>query len=95
MCPAALDIHRAFAAVNEAVRCDQDIHGSIGIGYGPTLLLDDAELFGHEVNLASKLGEDLACGDEIVLTPAAAEALSADAYEVEPVEYRLPLPEFA
>ena len=24
--------------MNEAVRCDQDIHGSIGIGYGPTLL---------------------------------------------------------
>jgi adenylate cyclase len=86
---AALDIHRAFAAVNEAVPCDQDIHGSIGIGYGPTLLLDDADLFGHQVNLASKLGEDLACGDEILLTPAAAEVLPASAYEIEPVEYRL------
>jgi class 3 adenylate cyclase len=86
---AALDIHRAFAAVNEAVPCDQDIHGSIGIGFGPTLLLDEADLFGHEVNLASKLGEDLACGDEILLTPAAAQALRASAHEIEPVEYRL------
>ena len=71
----ALDIQRAFAAINAAVPCDQDIHGTIGIGYGPTLLLDDADLFGHEVNLASKLGEDLGCGDEILLTPAAREAL--------------------
>jgi adenylate cyclase len=86
---AALDIHRAFAAVNEAVPCDQDIHGSIGIGYRPTLLLDDADLFGHQVNLASKLGEDLACGDEILLTPAAAAALPTAAYDVEPMQYDL------
>jgi class 3 adenylate cyclase len=84
----ALDIHRAFAAINAAVPCDQDIHGSIGIGYGPTLVLDDADLFGHEVNLASKLGEDFATGDEILLTPAARKALPKK-YSFRTVSYDL------
>ncbi len=86
---AALDIHRAFAAINAAVPTDQDIHGSIGIGFGPTLVLDNADLFGHEVNQASKLGEDCACGDEILLTPAADATLPTATYSCSPVTYEL------
>lgn len=47
---------------------------SYGIGYGDILDLE-GDLFGLEVNLASKLGEDLARPGEALLTPAAAAAL--------------------
>jgi len=53
-----------------------DIHISVGIGYGEVLQIGDRNLFGHEMNLASKLGEDLARDDEILLTEAAYNALS-------------------
>jgi len=49
---------------------------SYGIGYGEVLDLEQ-DLFGLEVNLASKLGEDLAQPGEALLTPAAAAALDA------------------
>jgi class 3 adenylate cyclase len=49
---------------------------SYGIGYGDVLDLED-DVFGLEVNIASKLGEDLAKPGEALLTPAAAAALDA------------------
>lgn len=39
-----------------------------GIGYGPIVNIDDVEIFGQEVNLASKLGEDIAGAHEILIT---------------------------
>ncbi len=48
---------------------------SFGIGYGEVFDLG-SDLFGLEVNLASKLGEDRARRGEILLTPGAASALS-------------------
>ena len=75
---AALDIFLAFRAVNSVMPDDRDIRGSIGIGYGDLLVVGDdpdggrvEDVFGHEMNLASRLGEDLASGAEILLTPAA------------------------
>jgi adenylate cyclase len=50
---------------------------SYGIGYGEVLDLE-GDMFGLEVNLASKLGEDLARPGEALLTPAAAAALDAE-----------------
>lgn len=64
--------HRLMQRLNEV-----DIQVSMGIGYGEMLLLDDRELFGHEMNLASKLGEDLAQDNQILLTASARAALSA------------------
>jgi class 3 adenylate cyclase len=55
-----------------------EIYVSIGIGWGRVLNIDEEDLFGDEVNLASKLGEDLAGRSEVLLTPAAqAEAEKA------------------
>jgi class 3 adenylate cyclase len=48
----------------------------IGIGFGRILQLDD-DAFGDEVNLAYKLGEDIAKGREILITASAAERTSA------------------
>ncbi len=78
----------AIAAARELIaRLDADnlgcgdgrhIYVSIGIGWGRVLNIDEDDLFGDEVNLASKLGEDLAGRSEVLLTPAAqAEATRA------------------
>lgn len=77
---AALDIFRSFEAINSVVDEDRDIRGSIGIGYGDTLVIGDEDLFGDEMNLASKLGEDLAGPSEIFLTSAAHAALPKKRY---------------
>jgi class 3 adenylate cyclase len=49
---------------------------SYGVGWGDVLDLGD-DVFGLEVNLASKLGEDVARPGEALLTPAAVQALTA------------------
>ncbi|MFE4106805.1 adenylate/guanylate cyclase domain-containing protein [Almyronema epifaneia] len=49
----------------------EGMHASIGIGYGEVLVIANTDIFGEELNLASKLGEDLAGRDEILLTEAA------------------------
>jgi adenylate cyclase len=84
---AALDIFRAFNAINSVVPTERDIFGSVGIGYGETLVIDDKDMFGAEMNLACKLGEDLGGKNEILLTPAAFAALPARRYVCEPVSF--------
>jgi len=83
----ALDIFRAFDAVNTVVPPERDIYGCIGIGYGETLVIDGNDIFGSEVNIACKLGEDLAGKSEILLTSAAYLALPLDRYICEPVTF--------
>ena len=51
------------------------INISIGIGYGRILNIEDKDLYGTEVNLASKLGEDIAHKGQVLLTAAAVEEL--------------------
>ncbi len=63
--------------VNVLLPADRRLYASIGIGFGDVLVLEDEDLFGDEVNLASKLGEDVAQGGDVLLTEAAHKALSA------------------
>jgi len=81
---AALDIFRAFNAMNTVLPNERDIYGSIGIGYGETLVIGDEDLFGAEMNVACKLGEDCAGKSEILLTHAAWQALPFDRYQCTP-----------
>src|SRR5262245_28256237 len=60
--------------LNRRVPENEQLRFSFGLGYGDVLELD-TDVFGLEVNLASKIGEDLACPGEVLLTPAAASAL--------------------
>jgi adenylate cyclase len=62
-------------AANEALPAAEETQIAIGIGYGAVLEVGDGHLYGHEMNLAFKLGEDLAGAHEVLLTPAAREAL--------------------
>jgi adenylate cyclase len=85
----ALDVFRAFDAVNSVVPPERDIYGSIGIGYGETLVIDDQDIFGSEVNIACKLGEDLACKSEILLTSSAYNALPSGRYICVPATFEI------
>jgi adenylate cyclase len=57
-----------------------NIHASIGIGYGELIMIadeqGDRDAFGNQMNLASKLGEDLAKENEVLLTQAAYQQLT-------------------
>ena len=74
---AAIEIFQAFAIVNATLPTDQDLYAGIGIGYGTTLVIDNQDLFGNEMNLASKMGEDLARQGELLLTEAAYQQLTS------------------
>jgi adenylate cyclase len=51
---------------------------SVGIDVGDILLIHEQDCFGDAVNLAYKLGEDIARPGEVLVTRAAREALGAD-----------------
>jgi adenylate cyclase len=70
---AAMD--RSLRQVNRGRPAGERLRFSYGVGCGDVLDLEE-DLFGLEVNLASKLGEDLARPGEALLTPSAAEALA-------------------
>ncbi len=68
---AAVEILRGFEHLNVLRQDDDDIHIAVGVDYGRFLLVEGRDLFGNPVNLASKLGEDVARGGEILVTEAA------------------------
>ena len=74
-CRAVTAIDALLASFNKGRPENEQVHFSYGVGYGDVLDLDN-DMFGLEVNLASKLGEDLAEPGEALLTPSAAAALS-------------------
>ena len=81
---AARAIHRNLDTANTFLPEDWDLHAGIGIGYGPILLIGTHDMFGSEMNLASKLGEDLAGRGEILLSAAAHQRVAgaADVSEI-------------
>lgn len=70
----AVEMQRATVAVNQRRRPEEQILLCAGIGYGRILRIGDTDVFGEEVNAASKLGEDTAKAGEILLTDGAREA---------------------
>jgi class 3 adenylate cyclase len=73
---AARDVQEHLATANAFLPEDWDLHASIGIGWGELLMLaTDHDFYGNELNLASKLGEDIAEAGETLLTEAAHDRL--------------------
>lgn len=64
----AVDMQRAAKAYNVDKLQEEQILQCIGLGYGPMLRIGDQDVFGREVNAASKLGEDIARAWEILVT---------------------------
>ncbi len=73
---AAQEVNRELNAVNKLLSEDRHLYVSVGIGFGRILNIDDADLFGDEVNLSSKLGEDIAERGAVLLTKAAFDQLN-------------------
>lgn len=65
---ASIALNTAFDAMNRVTQNDFDIRVAIGIDYGDVLLVGGPDYFGHAVNRASKLGEDVAGPGEIIIT---------------------------
>ena len=72
-----LALDEAIQAYNRGLPENEQVHFSYGIGFGDVLDTDD-DMFGLEVNLASKLGEDLAEPGEALLTASASAALAPE-----------------
>jgi class 3 adenylate cyclase len=68
---ASLDLLRVLDSVNAVLPADWDLHVTMGIGYGEILMVAGHDMFGNEMNLASKLGEDIGEDGDIMLTEAA------------------------
>ena len=78
---AAREINARLAHVPPVYPDSPPIQVSIGIGYGHILNIDEEDMFGDELNLASKLGEDVAAPGEILLTEAASARAQARGIE--------------
>lgn len=74
---AAGEIIRRLTTANVLLPAGRRLYASIGIGFGDILVLEGEDLFGDEVNLTCKLGEDIAQGGVILLTPAARDELDS------------------
>lgn len=70
----AVTMQKACGAYNEQRPPEEQVLLCVGIGYGQLLRIGDSDVWGREVNSASKLGEDTARSHEILLTQAAKQA---------------------
>ena len=80
---AALAMNHAVAAYGQSVKDAVPLALGIGIDFGPLLLIPGQDCFGDAVNIAYKLGEDVAGPGEILITRAVRERLG------NPAPYRL------
>ena len=87
----AVAMQRVCQQVNTRRPAEEHVILCVGIGHGRVLKIADDDVFGHEVNLASKLGEDTAKGDEILAT----HAVKAAAPEVPGVTWEEVAAEYA
>ena len=85
----AVQIQQDVERVNDALPEGEAIYVAIGVGFGNVLTIGDEDIFGDEMNLACKLGEDLAQRGEILLTPSAFGALGETDWEFEPLTFSI------
>jgi adenylate cyclase len=64
----AVEMQRRLKAYDEGLADEDKVLLCVGLGYGKMLRIGDADVFGSEVNAASKLGEDRAKAWEILVT---------------------------
>jgi class 3 adenylate cyclase len=64
----AISMQRIANEYNRGMPEEEQIILCIGVGFGDVLRIGDSDVFGAEVNAAAKLGEDIARGNEILIT---------------------------
>ena len=75
---ASREITGALESANVILPSDRELYASIGIGHGRILNVENETIYGNEVNLASKLGEDIGNLGEVLLTANAYEQVESD-----------------
>jgi adenylate cyclase len=87
----AVDMQRACQKASRGRRPEDQLLLCVGIGYGRILRIADVDVFGSEVNAASKLGEDMAKSDQILVTDAVREAAGVlEGMSYEPLDASIP-----
>jgi len=64
----SIEMQRALSVYNQEKSDEEKVLLGIGIGYGKMLRIGDEDVFGAEVNAASKLGEDISKSGDILIT---------------------------
>jgi class 3 adenylate cyclase len=65
---ASIHMQQILKEYNKNHQEEEQVLLCIGLGYGKILKIGDSDVFGNEVNAASKLGEDTAKAWEILIT---------------------------
>lgn len=65
---ASRTITTQLETVNVVLPADRELYVAIGIGFGSLLNVENQVVYGNQVNLASKLGEDIGQLGDILLT---------------------------
>jgi class 3 adenylate cyclase len=85
----SVDMQKTLEAYNTDKNDEDKVLLCVGLGYGRMLRIGDADVYGAEVNAASKLGEDTAKAREILVTGAVRDR-SPDAFTYEPIDAEIP-----
>lgn len=70
---ASIEMEKVLTKYNKKKSKEEQVLLCIGLGYGKVLKIGDNDVFGEEVNAASKLGEDKAKAGEILVTQSVKE----------------------
>lgn len=73
---ASREVSRRLESANVILPSDKELYASIGIGHGKILNIGNEAIYGNEVNLASKLGEDIGNLGDVLLTANAYDQVS-------------------
>jgi class 3 adenylate cyclase len=76
---ASIEMEQALAKYNKKKSPEEQVLLCVGLGYGKVLKIGDHDVFGNEVNAASKLGEDIAKAGEIIVTESVKKHCAKDA----------------
>jgi class 3 adenylate cyclase len=83
----AIAMQHACKALSENRVPEEEVLLCIGIGFGHVLRVGESDVYGAEVNAASKLGEDTAKAGEILITTGARDELGEPpALRFEPID---------
>jgi class 3 adenylate cyclase len=87
----AIEMQHACQRLNIGRRPEDQVLLCLGIGHGRILRIGDIDVYGREVNAASKLGEDTAKSNEILVTEAARKAAGdVSCVSYEPIDVPVP-----
>jgi adenylate cyclase len=87
----AVAMQHACQEVSRGRRPEDQLLLCVGIGFGRLLRIGDVDVYGSEVNAASKLGEDMAKSDQILVTDAVREtAGELEGLSYEPLDFSVP-----